>query len=128
MEQKKIIIFTQDPNLSNLFLDSLPQGVVQSYLLDKPLTEIDFNNSVVVLDYDNEDGTDTQDFLSCLVKHCGTENKVLVVSKDCERRNVADAAKRGAERFIVKPINKKRLKKFILPYLGVAQPLTEVVQ
>lgn len=128
MENRRVILFTQDTNLTNIFLDTLPQGSVEAYLFDKPLEEIDLNNSVVVLDYDNEEGLDTAEFLSQLVKCCGTDNKVIVISKDCDRRNVADVAKRGAERFIVKPVNKKRLKRSILPYVGTTQVMTEVVQ
>lgn len=114
---KSLILFTQDSNLTNLFMDSFPEGKVTAHLFDKPLNEIDLTNSVVVLDYDS-DTVNTADFLSGLVKACGPDTKVLVVSVDCERRNVADTAKRGAERFIVKPINKKRIKRYIMPYLG----------
>ena len=114
---KSLILFTQDSNLTNLFMDSFPEGKVTVHLFDKPLNEIDLTNSVVVLDYDS-DTVNTANFLSELVKACGQDTKVLVVSVDCERRNVADTAKRGAERFIVKPINKKRIKKYIMPYVG----------
>jgi DNA-binding NarL/FixJ family response regulator len=114
---KSLILFTHDSTLTNLFVDSFPEGKVSAHLFDKPLNTIDFTNSVVVLDYDS-DTVNTSDFLSGVVKASGPEVKVLVVSMDCERRNVADTAKRGAERFIVKPINKKRIKKFIIPYMG----------
>lgn len=115
---KSLILFTQDSNLTNLFMDSFPEGKVTAHLFDKPINEVDFTNSIVVIDYDS-DTINTANFLSELVKYCGPEVKVLVVSMDCERRNVADTAKRGAERFLVKPMNKKRIKKYIMPYLGV---------
>jgi len=114
---KSLILFTQDSNLSNLFADSFPEGKVTVHLFDKPLKTIDFTNSVVVVDYE-ADNVNTSNFLSEVVKISGPETKVLVVSMDCERKNVADTAKRGAERFIVKPINKKRIKKYIMPYMG----------
>jgi DNA-binding NarL/FixJ family response regulator len=114
---KSLILFTQDSNLSNLFADSFPEGKVTVHLFDKPLNTIDFSNSVVVIDYE-ADNVNTSNFLSEVVKASGVDTKVLVVSMDCERKNVADTAKRGAERFIVKPINKKRIKKFIMPYMG----------
>jgi len=115
---KNLVLFTQDSNLTNLFMESFPEGKVTVHLFDKPLNEIDFNNTVVIIDYD-ADNVNTSDFLSEVVKVCGPSTKVLVVSMDCERRNVADTAKRGAERFIVKPINKKRIKKYIMPYVGL---------
>ena len=115
---KSLILFTQESTLTNLFVDTFPEGKVIAHLFDKPLNEIDFTNSVVVVDYDS-DSVDTSSFLSGVVKASGPDTKVLVLSMDCERRNVADTAKRGAERFIVKPINKKRIKKFIMPYMGV---------
>ena len=114
---KSLILFTHDSTLTNLFVDSFPEGKVSAHLFDKPLNTIDFTDSVVVIDYDS-DTVNTSDFLSGVVKAGGPEVKVLVVSMDCERRNVADIAKRGADRFIVKPINKKRIKKFIMPYMG----------
>ena len=115
---KSLILFTQDSTLTNLFVDSFPEGKVTAHLFDKPLKEIDFTNSVVVVDYE-ADNVNTSNFLSEVVKLSGQDTKVLVVSMDCERRNVADTAKRGAERFIVKPINKKRIKKYIMPYMGI---------
>ncbi|MFH1222763.1 MAG: hypothetical protein V1647_00295 [Pseudomonadota bacterium] len=128
MENKKVILFSQDSGLINLFLDFFQQGGVESYLFDKPFTEINFTNSVAVIDYDNEEGFDTSDFLSELVRHCGPGISVIALSKDCERRNISDVAKRGAARFIVKPLNKKRIKKFILPYVALPQVATEAVQ
>lgn len=114
---KSLILFTQENTLTNLFVESFPEGKVFVHLFDTPLSTIDFTDSVVVVDYDS-DNTDTANFLSQVVRASGPDNKVLVISMDCERRNVADTAKRGAERFIVKPINKKRIKKFIMPYMG----------
>ena len=119
---KSLILFTQDSTLTNLFVDSFPEGKVSAHLFDKPLNTIDFTDSVVVLDYDS-DTVNTPNFLSEVVKAGGQGTKVLVISMDCERRNVADTAKRGAERFIVKPINKKRIKKFVMPYMG-----TEIIE
>ena len=124
---KSVILFTQDSNLTNLFMESFPEGKVTVHLYDRPLNEIDYSNSVVVVDYE-ADNVNTSNFLSEVVKASGPSTKVLVVSMDCERRNVADTAKRGAERFIVKPINKKRIKKYIMPYVGVeiTQPAPEM--
>ena len=124
---KSVILFTQDSNLTNLFMESFPEGKVTAHLYDRPLNEIDYSNSVVVVDYE-ADNVNTANFLSEVVKASGPSTKVLVVSMDCERRNVADTAKRGAERFIVKPINKKRIKKYIMPYVGVevTQPVPEM--
>ena len=122
---KSLILVTQENTLTNLFVESFPEGRVTVHLFDTPLSMIDFTDSVVVVDYDS-DNTNTANFLSEVVKTCGSDTKVLVISTDCERRNIADTAKRGAARFIVKPINKKRIKKFIMPYMGIE--LTEQPQ
>ncbi len=113
---KKLMLFTNDETLTSLFADFFANHSFEAHLTTTVLDNLDFTNSVCVLDYD-VDNVKTPDVLTQLVKKVGSSGKVLVVSKDCERRNVTDTAKRGADRFIVKPINKTRIKKYIYPYL-----------
>lgn len=115
---KKLILFTEDSNLSNMVVDAFPEGRVELHLFDKPVNDMNFTDAVVIMDYDC-DNTDPAKFLSELVAVSGPETKILVLSMDCERRNVADVAKRGASRFIVKPLNKTRIKKYIMPYMNI---------
>ena len=120
---KKLILFTNDESLSALFADFFSNHPFEVHLVTTPLDNIDFTNSVSVLDYDT-DSKNMSELLSNLVKKSGSSNKVIVASEDCERRNVTDTAKRGADRFVVKPINKTRIKKYILPYMEYATAQT----
>ncbi len=113
---KKLMLFTTDETLTSLFADFFTNHPFEAHLTTTTFEKLDFANSVCVLDYDAEN-IDTVGVLTQLVKKAGSANKVIVISRDCERRNVTDTAKRGADRFIVKPINKTRIKKYILPYL-----------
>ncbi len=115
-DQKRIVVFSKDDMLLSVLVESLSQGMVCVHSYNAKLSDINFNNSVILLDYDAED-FNTTEMLPLLVKAAGTDNEVLVVSKNCERKIVADCAKKGATRFIVKPLNKKRFKKYVLPYL-----------
>jgi FixJ family two-component response regulator len=112
---KKLILFTKDEDLKKVLSESLGVELVFSYQYDADLDNIDFSNTVTVLDYDAE-GESPEALLVALSMRAGISNKVVVVSKNCERKIVADCAKKGAARFIVKPLTKKRFKRFLLPY------------
>lgn len=116
--QKRIIAFTRDDLMLSVLVESSSEGMVSVYPYNANLSEINYDNSVILLDYDVEDAN-IETMLPLLVKNAGVDNEVLVVSKNCDRKNVADVAKKGASRFIVKPLNKKRFKKYVLPYLTV---------
>ncbi|MCX6112228.1 MAG: hypothetical protein NTY22_02945 [Proteobacteria bacterium] len=114
--QKRIIAFTKDEVMLSVLIESSSEGMVSVYPYNANLSEMNFDNSVVLLDYDVED-FNVETMLPILVKNAGTENKILVISKNCDRKNVVNCAKKGVSRFIVKPLNKKRFKKYVLPYL-----------
>ena len=120
---KKLILFTNDEALANVFTEFFAQHPFEAHLVNVALDKVDFTNSVIILDYDVV-GMDMRTILTNIVRAGGQENKVIVVSQDCERRNISDVAKSGATRFIVKPINKKRIKKYILPYLEYASQVS----
>ncbi|MEI6093569.1 MAG: hypothetical protein WCQ47_07830, partial [bacterium] len=113
--QKRIIAFTRDDLMLSVLIESSSEGMVSVYPYNTNLSDINYDNSVVLLDYDVED-FNVELMLPLLVKNAGANNNVLVISKNCDRKNVADIAKKGASRFIVKPLNKKRFKKYVLPY------------
>jgi response regulator of citrate/malate metabolism len=117
--QKRIIAFTKDEVMLSVLIESSSEGMVSVYPYNANLSEINFDNSVILLDYDVEDFNVTA-MLPILVKKAGMENEVIIVSKNCDRKNVVDCAKKGVARFIVKPLNKKRFKKFVLPYLTIS--------
>jgi response regulator of citrate/malate metabolism len=113
---KRVIVFSKDDAMMATLVDTLVLGLVCQYPYTTDFSDINFSNSVVLLDYDVED-FEVEDMLPLLVRAAGVDTKVILISKNCERRNVANCAKNGAARFIVKPLNKKRIKRFILPYL-----------
>lgn len=121
---RKLMLFTNDESLTSLFAEFFNNHPFEAHLVTTSLENLDFTNSVCVLDYDVDNASPSA-ILSSLVRKSGPQNKVLVISTDCERRNVADIAKRGADRFIVKPINKTRIKKYILPYLEINAQVTD---
>ena len=116
--QKRIIAFTKDETLLSVLIESSSEGMVSVYPYNANLSEINFDGSVILLDYDVEDFNVTA-MLPMLIKNAGIDNNVIIVSKNCDRKNVVDCARKGVTRFIVKPLNKKRFKKFVLPYLTV---------
>lgn len=113
---KDLVLFTKDEDLKNLLVDIMGEEKVFPYTYDADMSEMDFNNSVTIIDYDDE-GFSPGEFLLSVTSNAGPENTVLVLSKNCERKVVIDCARKGASRFIVKPLNKKRFKRFILPYM-----------
>ena len=116
--QKRIIAFTKDEVMLSVLIESSSEGMVSVYPYNTNLSEINFDGSVILLDYDVEDFNVTA-MLPVLIKNAGVNNNVIIVSKNCDRKNVVDCARKGVTRFIVKPLNKKRFKKFVLPYLTV---------
>jgi len=113
---KKLILFTKDEGLQKVLAECVGNDSVFEYHYDADLEQIDFTNTVTVLDYDSEEDS-VEALLLAVSMRAGFDNKVIVVSKNCERKIVADCAKKGASRFIVKPLTKKRFKRFLLPYL-----------
>jgi DNA-binding NtrC family response regulator len=114
--RKRLALFTKDEDLRKVLFDSLDAELIIEHNYDVDLNNVDFSNIVTVLDYDAE-GESCEALLLAQSMRAGLENKVKVVSKNSERRIVADCAKKGAARFIVKPLTKKRFKRFLLPYL-----------
>lgn len=113
---KRLVLFTKDEDLKKVLSESVGAELIFEQNYDVDLNNVDFSNTVTVLDYDAE-GESPEALLLALSIRAGLENKVIVVSRNCERRIVADCAKKGAARFIVKPLSKKRFKRFLLPYL-----------
>jgi DNA-binding response OmpR family regulator len=120
MEQKlkDLVLFTKDLDLIDFFKSVLEENNVFYYDYFKDFNTLDFLNKVVILDYDTDEDIDLKEFLLNLKKHIKDNAKIIVLSKDCERRNISDVARRGADRFVVKPLNRKRFKAVILPYLS----------
>jgi response regulator of citrate/malate metabolism len=88
-----------------------------SYSFDVSIENIDFSNSLVLVDADASN-IDILHFSSNLVKITTNDIQILVLSSNCDRKNINDFAKHGVDRFIVKPINKKRFKVLIEPYIN----------
>lgn len=108
---KDIIVFSKDQTL----LDSLfkyTEGVnITNYPYDHSLETINFENKLLFVDIDSED-LNLKSFLTDLSSIA--KARIVVLSVNCERRNIVNCAKYGADRFVVKPLNKKRFKAVIL--------------
>lgn len=117
---KRLVLFTEDHELVKTVGSCIEN--FQSYFYDLEMSNIKFNSDdVILLDYDY-DKIDMKRFLNGLIAVCPSSVQLLVLSYNCERKEVVDLAKRGVDRFIVKPLGKKRFKSLFDPYLGLAQP------
>jgi DNA-binding response OmpR family regulator len=116
---KRLVLFTEDQELIGVVSSNLT--TFQSYFYDVEMRNIDIHpDDVILLDYDY-DKIDMRRFLNELIAICPPQVKLIVLSYNCERREVVDLAKRGVDRFIVKPLGRKRFKNLLGPYLGLAQ-------
>lgn len=113
---KDLVLFTRDEQLVEFFKNNSKNYTVLYYDFNKNLEDVDFNNKLVLIDYDYDD-MDMNEFLLNIRKSIDKSIQVLVLSKNCDRKVISDVAKNGADRFIVKPLTKKRYKDFFLPYL-----------
>lgn len=108
---KDIIVFSKD----QMLLDSLlkfTEGVnITNYPYDHSLETINFADKLLLVDIDSED-LNLKGFLTDLSSFA--KGRIIVLSVNCERKNIVNCAKYGADRFVVKPLNKKRFKAVIL--------------
>ena len=123
---KRLLLFTEDRELIRIAGGEV--GEFQSYPYDIDINNVAVNgDDIVLLDYDYE-GTDMRRFLLSLVSQLPADVKVLVLSRNCDRREVSYVAKSGADRFLVKPLGKKRFRSLVLPYFEGAEYRSEAVQ
>ena len=125
-----MIVFTEEDQLLQVVENNFPNKNYKFFSFNVHLDDIDLTDKIILIDYDN-DKVDTKEFLSSVAKKCGDDSKILILSVNCERKVVADTARRGADRFIVKPLNRKRFKNIILTYLSTeieveSESVTEV--
>lgn len=113
---KDIICFLKDTILLDVISKYSIQNNITNYPYDAILENINFDDKLVIVDIDNET-LNLKSFLSDLAVF--SKGTILVLSANCDRKNISTCARNGADRFIVKPINKKRFKKYIEPYLFV---------
>lgn len=107
---KDIVVFSKD----QILLDTLvkyTEGInVTNYPYDFILESINFENKLILVDIDDVD-LNLKTFLSDLSTFA--KEKIIVLSVNCERKNVVNCARFGADRFVVKPLNRKRFKTII---------------
>ncbi|MBN1113777.1 MAG: hypothetical protein JXA66_00410 [Oligoflexia bacterium] len=114
--EKKVILFTDDQDLANVVTSGVVNCSAGVYSYDAFLPDIGFSGRLVLLDIDTS-MVDPRGFVTEVIKHLNSENRLIVVGTDCERKNISDYAKLGVDRFVVKPLNRKRFKNLILPYI-----------
>jgi len=112
---KNIITFSSNNNLIDTILKFDKNIELVNYNYDAVIESINFSNAIVIVDIDDE-VLNLSSFLQDLSIYAKTN--IFVISINCDRKNINLAAKYGATSFIVKPLNKKRYKSHVLPFLN----------
>jgi len=115
---KNIITFSKDNFLLETLYKFDEELKILNYNYDAVIEDIDFSNSIVLVDIDNE-ALNLVNFLQDLSIYAKT--KILVLSINCERKLINLAAKYGAAAFLVKPLTKKRYRSHVLPYFNTKE-------
>jgi FixJ family two-component response regulator len=125
---KQLVLISEDNDLISVIKSSMDENFVHTYPFTHSVNDIDYNETVVIVDHDALEVGNKQiapNFLENLVIASGPEVPVIVLGTNCDRKNVSSIAKKGTDRFIVKPLNKKRFKRLIMPYIEVEELLSE---
>jgi hypothetical protein len=122
---RQLVVFTEDNALIETVKNCINEDACKFFSFRHNLADLDLSNKVTIVDFDSME-TDYDNLVQNLVVR-SVDGKVILLSLNCERKNINLAARMGVDRFVVKPLNKKRFKNIILPYLGVVSDSSSVV-